>query len=450
MSNHMSDGANLNITVIGLGYVGLIGSAVLAHLGHQVKGVDIDRNKLQMLQSGQPTLLEPGLEELLTTGLESGSLTFAHVEEVDVGPRDVVMIAVGTPSSVDGSADLSQVMGAVRWVLDKTWGPTVLIMKSSVPPGTGNYIVGHELSDGRIGYVSNPEFLREGRAVHDWLHPDRIVVGAKNPEDADKVESIYSGIDASIVLTDVTSAEMIKYASNALLVTKISFINEIAALCDLLGGHIGDVAHGVGLDPRLGPDFLKAGLGWGGSCFPKDVRALQALALKNHRSFDLLTAVVSVNQKQRLLPVQALKEEFGNLDQVPVAVLGLTFKPGTDDLREAPSFDVISGLLAEGAQVRAYDPVAVEAARSTLPRDVSLSTNVRETLEGAQAAVLVTEWPEIVALPWDQVASWMDMPRYLFDGRNALDEQVMKDLGFDYRSIGRANLAKEPRYSPSA
>ena len=434
----------MDVTVVGLGYVGLTGAAVFAHLGHRVLGVDIDRGKLSKLHAGTPVIQEPGLEELLAAGLRSGSITFVHNDEVAREPCDIVMVAVNTPSSPYGAADLSQVMSAVRWAVEKTSGPTVLLMKSSVPPGSGARIIGKELSNERLRYVANPEFLRQGHAIQDWLHPNRIVLGAQTGDEIGTVEALYSGIEAPIVRTDVTSAEMIKYASNALLVTKISFINEIAALCEQVGGDIDDVARGVGLDPRLGPAYLGAGLGWGGSCFPKDVRALESLALENGRSFDLLSAVVSVNEQQRFLPVHALKEVFGDLGGVGIAVLGLTFKPGTDDLREAPSLDLISALVAEGAHVSAYDPVAVEQARSLLPATVDLRNDAKQALDAAQAAVLVTEWPEIVGLPWKEVVSWMTSPRFIFDGRNALDMQGMRRLGFRYRGVGRGSSAPQP------
>jgi len=435
----------VKVTIVGLGYVGLTAAAVFAQWGHHVLGVDVDRRKLARLQAGDPVIREPGLDALLAAGLQSGSLRFAHVDEVDRKTQDIVMVAVGSPSKSDGSADLSQVMGAVRWTIEKTPGPTVLVMKSSVPPGTGVRIIEQELRDGRCQYVANPEFLRQGHAIGDWLHPSRIVLGTRDAGPIPIVEALYSAVEAPIVNTDVTSAEMIKYASNALLVTKISFINEIAALCEQVGGDIDDVARGIGLDPRLGLAHLGAGLGWGGSCFPKDVRALEALALENGRSFDLLGAVVSVNERQKLLPIQALREVFGDLHGVKIGVLGLTFKPGTDDLRDAPSLGIITALLAEGARVSAYDPVAVENARAVLPATVDPTTNIRQALRAAQAAILVTEWPEIVGLPWDEVASWMEPPRFIFDGRNALNRQTMEELGFRYRGVGRVGPMRESK-----
>ena len=426
----------MRVTIVGLGYVGLTGAAVLAHLGHRVLGVDIDRDKLSRLKAGQPIIYEPELDDMLATALNSGSLEIAHADEIDREPRDAVMVTVGTPSLPTGAADLSHVLTALRWTVVKTTGPTVVIMKSSVPPMTGTQLIAEELADTQCRYVANPEFLRQGHAIEDWLHPSRIVLGAQDDHSFRVTEALYAGIEAPIVRTDVTSAEMIKYASNALLVTKISFINEIAALCEQVGGRVDDVARGVGLDPRLGPAYLGAGIGWGGSCFPKDVRALEMLASANGNPFALLSSVIAVNERQKLLPVQVLGELFGSLTGVHVAVLGLTFKPGTGDLREAPALDLIPALIAGGARVSAYDPLAVEQARSLLPDAVELTSDAKHALTSAQAAVLVTEWPEIVNLPWEEVASWMAPPRFLFDGRNVLNMQHIRQLGFTYRGVG--------------
>ena len=339
----------MRVTVVGLGYVGLTAAAAMSHLGHHVLGVDIDHVKVRKAQAGEPAIYEPRLGELVRDGLASGHLRFDHVEEVKDEPHDVVIVAVGTPSMPDGSADMSQILVAVRWSIASSVGPTVIVMKSSVLPGTGIKIISEELRDTDCSYVSNPEFLREGSAIEDWLHPTRIVIGGQDSDAMQMVESLYSGIEAPMIRTDITSAEMIKYTSNALLVTKISFINEIAMLCERVGGHIDDVTRGIGLDPRIGPGFLGAGIGWGGSCFPKDVRALEYLAMANGNRFDLLGAVISVNERQRLIPLQSLREVFADLRDIPVAVLGLTFKPGTDDLREAPAIPLIEALVKEGA-----------------------------------------------------------------------------------------------------
>ena len=428
----------MRVTVVGLGYVGLTAAAATAHLGHHVLGVDIDLGKVRTAQAGEPGIYEPRLGELVRDGLANGHLRFAPVDEVTEEPHDVVVVAVGTPSMPDGSADMAQILAAIRWSVASSMTPSVIVMKSSVLPGTGVKMISEELRDTGFSYVSNPEFLREGSAIEDWLHPTRIVIGGQDPEAMQKVESLYSGIETPIIKTDITSAEMIKYTSNALLVTKISFINEITMLCERVGGHIDDVTRGIGLDPRIGPGFLGAGIGWGGSCFPKDVRALEYLALANGNRFDLLGAVISVNERQRLIPLQSLREVFADLRDVPVAVLGLTFKPGTDDLREAPAIPLIEALVKEGAQVSAYDPVAIESAGKMLPRSVKLASTPEEALLGARAAILATEWPELVHLPWDKALSLMVQPRFIFDGRNALDMERLTSLGFKYRGVGRA------------
>ena len=434
--------SGMRVTVVGLGYVGLTAAAVIANLGHKVLGVEKDETRLSKLMAGDTGMYEPGLDELLHKGLKNGQLQLTHTSDEAREGRDTVVIAVGTPSMPDGSADISQVLEAVRWVVDHTEGPTVILMKSSVPPGTGVRIVSQELEGTQCHYVANPEFLRQGSAVQDWLNPARIVIGAQDLAATQTIKELYSQIEAPIVRTDITTAELIKYASNALLVTKISFINEIAMICERVGSQIDDVVHGLSLDPRIGPSSLGAGIGWGGSCFPKDARALESLASANGNKFDLLTAVISVNDRQRLLPVQALREVFEDLGGMPLTVLGLTFKPGTDDLRDAPALSIIRALHEEGAKVRAYDPVGVEAARALLPEDVEFMDTPIHALCGAKAAILATEWPEIVKLPWDQAASVMAPPRFVFDGRNALDMKQLTDLGFHYRGVGRSRSAE--------
>ena len=313
-------------------------------------------------------------------------------------------------------------------------------MKSTVPPGTGVRLSEGLLRDTAYQYVANPEFLREGQALSDWFNPDRIVVGAAQDNTMSVFKELYPGIDAPYVLTDVTSAEMIKYASNAFLATKISFINEIAALCDKLGATIDDVSHGIALDPRIGPSFLRPGVGYGGSCFPKDVRALDFLALANDHNFEVLRSVITVNNRQRLLPLYTLREHFGTLSQVKVAVLGLSFKPHTDDVREAPAIDLIRYLVEEGAQVTTHDPQGLNNAQRVLPSQVSLMENLMDCVAGAQALVLTTEWPEIIDADWAEIARVTRSPRFLFDGRNALNTGQMLDLGFMYSGVGRGAI----------
>lgn len=427
----------MKVTVIGLGYVGSVAAAGFATAGHEVLGVDIDWRKVEALRSGDPLLFEPGLAQLTQKGLSEGYLRYAHVDEVKEDLGDAVVIATGTPALPSGAADLSQIYAAIGWVKRVQPNGAVLIMKSTVPPGTGRMIIEHNLVGTPFLYASSPEFLREGQALNDWFRPDRIVIGTKEVQAAEVVKRLYRGIEAPIIITDVTSAEMIKYAANAFLATKISFINEIAAICELVGCNIDDVAHGIGLDRRIGPSFLKAGLGYGGSCFPKDVRALDYLSMANGHSFELLRAVITVNNRQRLLPFRALKTVFGSLHALQVAVLGLTFKPQTDDLREAPSLELIRLLTEEGALVRAYDPVANETAARLLPRSVQFCDDPLVAVSGARAAILVTEWPQIVQMSWAEASIRMCKPKLIFDGRNSLDPALMRQLGFLYRGVGR-------------
>jgi UDPglucose 6-dehydrogenase len=347
------------------------------------------------------------------------------------------VIATGTPPSGKGAADLSQVISAVAWVVARQKNRTVIVMKSTVPSGTGLRLIQTMLKGTSLQYVSNPEFLREGQAVWDWFHPDRIVIGGMNDEAIATVRALYDGFDAPFVVTDVTSAETIKYAANAFLATKISFINEIALLCDRMGATIDDVALGISLDPRIGSSFLKAGVGYGGSCFPKDIDSLDHTALRNGHSCELLRSVIAINNRQRLLPLQAMRECFGSLYGVRVGVLGLAFKPNTDDVRDAPAIDLARNLAEEGALVRAYDPVSRANASRVLPESVDLVDTFIECVEEAQALVLMTEWPEFVNADWGDVARRMGRPLFLFDGRNVLDQFQMQQYGFLYQAVGR-------------
>jgi UDPglucose 6-dehydrogenase len=415
------------VTVIGTGYVGLIQGVCLAQVGHDVTCVDIDAEKIARLQAGESPIHEPGLDDLLTSGIAGGRLTFATPEH-GWAPLlgEVVFVAVGTPMAANGAADLSAVRTVAAALASSAEQPFVMVMKSTVPPGTGRAIVTRVLEDApvRIGYVSNPEFLREGHAIDDWYHTDRVVIGADSSADADAVAGLYASLDAPIVGTDVASAETIKYASNAFLSTKISFINEIANLCDCVGADIDDVASGMGLDSRIGPKFLQAGIGYGGSCFPKDVRALDFISTINGYQFDLLKAVIDVNNRTRSIP---------EIHRATIAVLGLSFKPHTDDVRESPALDIVPLLVEEGAEVRCFDPVA---APISLPGARRVD-DVWEALDGAAAAVLVTEWPEFVELDWERVRSVMASPGIVFDGRNALPSSAIRAAGLTYMAVGR-------------
>ena len=429
----------MKITVIGLGYVGAVVASGLAAGGHTVLGVDVDRDRLATLQAGSVHLYEPGLEARVAAGVGSGRLRFAHRDDVTEPLGAAAVIATGTPPTDSGAADLSQVRAAVGWVKARQPGDLVVVMKSTVPPGVGRRLLHDDLRGTGVRYASNPEFLREGRAVADWDAPDRIVIGAEPGDDraVAVVQCMHAGIDSPHMVTDITSAEMVKYASNAFLATRISFINEIALLCERIGASIDAVSEGLAMDARVG-SRIYAGVGYGGSCFPKDVRALDYLALTSGVSVDLLRAVIGINNRQRMLPLYALRHRFkGDLRGVRVGVLGLAFKPQTDDVRDAPSLSLIRELVGEGADVAAYDPQAACTARRQLPGAVCMAASAGAAAKGAQALVLLTEWPEIVGAEWSCIAAAMRPPRLLFDGRNALDAGAMRALGFEYAGVGR-------------
>lgn len=429
----------MNIAVAGLGYVGLVAAACLARSGHVVVGVDKDQAKLAALETGRLPIYEEGLQEIVEAQLRGGRLRITPDLPAAVSEAEVLIVAVGTPSLPDGRVDLSQVYSVLDQVVDLAHDELTVVMKSTVPPGTGRKITGQLFAKSRapIRYASNPEFLREGKAVWDWYHPDRIVVGADSEATARKVLELYADIQAPKLVMDITSAEMVKYASNALLATKISFINEIANLCELVGANIDMVAPAVGLDARIGPHFLQAGLGYGGSCFPKDTKALDQVSSLNGYRFGLLKSVIEVNSRQRVAAVKKLREGLGSLYGRRIAILGLAFKPGTDDVREAPALEVARYLVDEGAVVAATDPVAAANARSHLPVSVFISADPYEVVTGAEALLLATEWPQLVSLDWEKVRGLMVYPYLVVDGRNALDYEGLVQLGFRYCGFGR-------------
>lgn len=431
-------GAGEVVCVVGAGYVGLVTAVCLADAGRTVHLVEIEPRRLDMLRAGRCPIHEPGLEELLRSVLAESRLRVTG--DIAEGVRDagVVMIAVGTPPTEDGEADLSQVRDAVASAAANANRGTVIAVKSTIPPGTIVSMVASRLAAG-FPLVSCPEFLREGSAIHDFTHPDRIVVGGDDVAARDRVAALFAHLDAPVISTDSTSAEMVKYGTNTFLALKISFINEIAHLCELTGAEVGAVADGMGLDPRVGRAFLNAGLGFGGSCFPKDVRALEAAAAEHGHSFWMLKSAIEVNLMQRRRFVAKVREAVeGGVEGRRLAVLGLAFKPGTDDLRQAPALDVIRHLERMGARVSATDPVAIEGARPLLP-GTTLVADPYECVRGADAAVLVTEWPEYRGLDWGRVAGLM-VRRVVVDGRNCLDAAMLTRLGFAYHSIGRRRL----------
>jgi UDPglucose 6-dehydrogenase len=422
----------VKVAVFGAGYVGLVTGACFAELGHDVVVRDVVAAKIDGLRDGRVPIHEPGLDEILARNDERLQFTTDVAEAVD--GADVVYVAVGTPPTYSGDADLSAVWTVVDELPD-VGHRIVVAMKSTVPVGTGR-AVRHRLDDRgleNVGYASNPEFTAEGTAVRDFMEPDRIVIGAFDPADGDVIESLHAGIDAPVVRCDVPSAEMVKLAANAALVTRISFINEIANVCEATGADVTTVAEGIGLDRRIGPSFLRAGIGYGGSCFPKDSLALKQLAANSGYNFQLLNAVIEVNELQKRRVIGKLERRIGPLRGKRIALLGLAFKPGTDDMREAPSLVLAGRLLSEGAEVTAWDPVA--DGRSQL-HGVEVAESALEALTGADAAVIVTEWPEVSELDWAAVGERM-RGRVVIDGRNVLDPEEMRALGFAYEGIGR-------------
>ena len=424
-------GETRTIGIFGAGWVGLVTGACFAELGHDVIVRDVLPDKVAALEAGRMPFHEPGLAELLGKNRERIRYT---LDAGDVAKADALFICVQTPPTYSGDADLSYVWSALD-ELPHAQRRQILVMKSTVPVGTGEKVRAALEARGpdNVGYVSNPEFLAEGNAVRDFMQPDRIVVGAFAEEDAAAVEALYSAIEGPVVRTDVASAEMIKLAANAFLMTRISFINEIANVCEAVGADVVEVARGIGLDHRLGPHFLRAGIGYGGSCFPKDSLALKQLASNSGYHFQLLSAVIEVNELQKRRVIQKLQKHLGKLRGKKVALLGLSFKAGTDDMREAPSLVLASRLLAEGAEVRAWDPVARPG---ELMKGAVMCDTVLEAVTGADAAVIVTEWEELRGLASPETRAAMAQP-LIIDGRNVLDPTEARVAGFAYEGIGR-------------
>ncbi len=427
----MSDSPS-RIAVFGAGYVGLVTGACFADLGHSVVVRDVLPDRIAALQRGEVPIYEPGLAELIARNADRISFTLDVTEAID--GAEFVYIAVGTPPTYSGDADLSAVWTVIDELpaIDRR---CVVVMKSTVPVGTG-LRVRHRLDERgleQVGYASNPEFTAEGTAVADFLHPDRIVVGAFREEDGDAVAALHAGIEGPVVRCDVASAEMIKLAANAALMTRISFINEIANVCEATGADVVRVAEGIGLDRRIGPSFLRAGIGFGGSCFPKDSLALKQLAANSGYHFQLLNAVIEVNELQKRRVIGKLHRHLGSLRGKRVTLLGLAFKPNTDDMREAPSLVLAGRLLAEGADVCAWDPVV----DGHDLHGVEIADTPEAAAAGADAVVIVTEWPQLAAVDWPAVAKTMRTP-VLIDGRNLLDLAALREAGLTVEGIGRA------------
>jgi UDPglucose 6-dehydrogenase len=427
------------ICVIGVGYVGLVTAAVFADLGNRVIGLDINEEKVEGLKRGAMPIFEPGLEEIVARNVRGGRLTFTTSYGEALKGTEFIFIGVGTPSGVDGEADLRYVAAAARSIAENMSNPLIIINKSTVPVGTGDWVADiirrHQPEPIHFSVVSCPEFLREGSAISDCMNPHRTVLGSLDHEAAEKVAQLHLPLRAPIVITDLRTAEMIKYASNAFLATKISFINEIANICEALGADVKEVAVGMGYDKRIGPFFLDAGLGYGGSCFPKDVKALAYMAAEKGRHPQLLHAVMEINDDRRQMAVNRLREMLDDLRGCTVGLLGLSFKPNTDDMRDAPAIGIAESLIAYGARVKAYDPVAMDNARNMLP-DVDMCADPYLLAERCDALMVVTEWNEFKQLDLERIHDLMKKP-VILDGRNIYDPVEMARLGFYYRGFGR-------------
>lgn len=426
------------ITIVGTGYVGLVTGVTLASIGHYVTCLDINEYKINQLKGAISPIFEPGLEEMMKKQLENGRLYFTTQYDKAIPEAEVVYIAVGTPENTDGTANLDYIIQAAQQIATHMTKDIVVVLKSTVPIGTNELVkeIVSSNSEFLIEVVSNPEFLREGSAIYDAFEGDRIIIGASNEEAANLLEEINQPFGITIFKTDLRSAEMIKYATNAFLATKISFINEIANLCDKLGANIEEVADGIGMDKRIGRPFLNAGIGYGGSCFPKDTEALLQISHSVEYDFRILRAVTEVNKNQNFFLVEKAKSILGSLRDKKIAVLGLSFKPNTDDVRSAASIPIIKKLMSEDAQVIAYDPVAMARAKEILPRSVVFADSSLEALQDTDVAFIVTEWNEFLELTPTDFLKTMKKA-IIFDGRNCFNPVLMKSYDIQYYSIGR-------------
>lgn len=428
------------ICVIGVGYVGIVTGACFSDLGNKVVALDVNEKRIENLNKGIMPIYEPGLDELVKRNVNAGRLSFTTSYKDALKDCEFAFIAVGTPSGVNGEADLQYVAAAARSIAENMTAPLIIINKSTVPIGTGDWVA-DIVKDAQpkpipFSVVSCPEFLREGSAIGDFMGPHRTVIGSLDREAANKVAQLHLPLRAPIVITDLRTAEMIKYASNAFLATKISFMNEVADICEAFGADVKEVAAGMGYDARIGRYFLDAGLGWGGSCFPKDVQALAYMAKERSLETPILDSAMRVNYDRRKSAVKRTEELLGgSLKGKTVGLLGLAFKPNTDDMRDAPSIDIARELIEGGARVRGYDPVAMEVARPLLPA-VEFCDNPYDMAAGCDALIVVTEWNEFKQLNLEKVKSLLKSP-IIFDGRNIYDPTLMKEMGFEYRSIGR-------------
>ncbi len=440
------------ICVVGVGYVGLVTAACFADLGNRVIALDINEERIKGLNNGVMPIYEPGLKEIVERNVRTHRLTFTTSYSEALQGTEFVFIAVGTPSGVDGEADLRYVESAATSVAQAMTKPVIVINKSTVPVGTGDWVADiirrHQPQPIPFAVVSCPEFLREGAAISDFMQPHRTILGSLDRDAAEKVAQLHLPLRAPIMITDLRTAEMIKYASNAFLATKISFINEIANICEALGADVKEVAAGMGYDSRIGRQMLDAGLGYGGSCFPKDVKALAYMAAEKGRHPQLLRAVMDINDDRRRMAILHLQEMVGEFRGKTVGLLGLSFKPNTDDMRDAPAVTLAQKLLAHGAIVRAYDPVAMDVAQIFLP-NVEMVRDPYTLAEGCDALMVITEWNEFKQLDLARICSLMRHP-VIYDGRNIYDTKEMDSLGFYYRGVGRGYEWNKPRVDPSS
>ena len=438
----------MKIVVAGTGYVGLVTGACLSEIGHKVTCVDIDENKVTMMKKGISPIYEPGLDELLKRNYEEGRLDFTTDYKNAYKDANIVFIGVGTPEREDGSANLDYVFKVCEQIAESVENNCLVVVKSTVPIGTNDrveeFLKEHVKASIHIEVASNPEFLAQGTAVKDTLHASRIVIGVESKEAEEKLRYVYEGFNQPIVVTNRRSAEMIKYASNDFLALKISFINEIANVCEIVGANIEDVARGMSYDKRIGDKFLKAGLGYGGSCFPKDTKALHWLANDSGYEIKTIKATIEVNENQKYKMFRKAKQRFGSLKGMKVAVLGLTFKPETDDLREAPSIPNIKRLLDEGAEIVAFDPVGEENFKKKFNLPIEYVKSPKEALKNADVAFIFTEWKEIKNLDLQCYERLMKTP-IIFDGRNCYDVNLVKEHNIDYYSVGRKEVSGDPR-----
>jgi UDPglucose 6-dehydrogenase len=431
------------ICVIGTGYVGLVTGTCFADIGHTVTCLDIDQNRIDQLHQGIMPIYEPGLEQIVEQNVNAGRLSFTIDYSEALQGVEFAFIAVGTPSDDDGDADMRYVKQAVLSIAEHLDHPITIVNKSTVPVGTGDWVseIIQDMNGANtfpFSVVSNPEFLREGSAVNDFMNPDRVVLGSTDRSAAEKVATLYEALRSPIMITDLRTAEMIKYASNAFLATRISFINEIANICESLGADVKEVARGMGMDQRIGPDFLDAGLGWGGSCFPKDVKALAHMAATHGAHPQLLQAVMNINHNQRLRAVEKLDKALGGLAGKTIGVLGLSFKPNTDDTRYSPALDIIRMLIAAGATVQGFDPQAMTVSKAEIP-DLQLCTNPYDVAKGADALLLATEWNEFKSLDFAKIKANM-RGDVILDGRNIWYRKNLHALGFTYLGMGIPSL----------